>query len=169
MKLLLDQNLSRRIIEQIEVAFPATVPTLPLINHECEECIELQSAFAGRSWKEVSPELIKKHFSNLSLFSPRAFHAFIPAYLTHSIKNFNDDDLVSEFTAYAFLPDKLASTDEGHANFWKLKLSLFTDEQFNIFLDYLDLVEANDQYFDRSLLERSRKRFMQLRVESSLQ
>ena len=122
--------------------------------------------FKAKSWMDISPTLLKENYSNLSLFSPEAFHAFIPAYLIHSVENFDDDDMVSEFTAYAFLPDKLASSDEGHGNWWKLKLSLFTDEQFALLLAYLDLVEGNDEYFDRSLMRRCRERLIQFREEA---
>jgi hypothetical protein len=166
MKLLLDQNLSQKLIEQIADIFPERVPTFPLINHECEECLELQDAFAGKSWKEISSELLKEHFSDLSLFSPEAFHAFIPAYLFHSIENLDGDDLVTEFTAYALLPDKLVDKDEGHRNWWALRLSFFSDGQFNAILKYLDLVEATDEYFDRALLKRGRQRLLKLREES---
>lgn len=90
-------------------------PESLLINHECDECLELQRAFLGKSWREISSELTRKHFSDLSLFSPQAFHAFIPAYLLHSVENLDADDSVSEFTAYALLPGKLADKDEASA------------------------------------------------------
>lgn len=92
-----------------------------------------------------------------------AFHALIPAYLLHSIENFDDDDMVSEFTAYAFLPEKLAIDDEGHRNWWMLKLSLFSDEQFALILEYLQFVERNDEYFDRALLARGKERLRRVR------
>ncbi|MBX3294924.1 MAG: hypothetical protein KF762_04375 [Acidobacteria bacterium] len=166
MEFSLDQNLSRKLIGQIEDIFPERIPSLPLIHHDCEECFELQNAFAGKSWKEISSELLKENFSKLSLFSEEAFHAFIPAYLIHSIKSLDGDDFVSEFTAYAFLPDELVDEDEGHRNWWVLKLSFFTDEQFNSILGYLDLVEATDEYFDRDLMKRGRQGLLKLREES---
>jgi hypothetical protein len=142
------------------------VPDPPLINHECDECTELQHSFAGKSWRDISPELIKDHYSELSLFSASAFHAFIAAYLIYSVENFDTDDMVSEFTAYAFLPDKLAVEDEGHGNWWKLKLSYFSGEQFDVLLKYLNFVERSDEYFDRNLMKRGRERLLRLRRES---
>ncbi|MBK9163301.1 MAG: hypothetical protein IPM21_05210 [Acidobacteria bacterium] len=166
MELLIDQNLSRKLVEEIGDIFPEIVPRVPLINHKCEDCLELQNAFSCKSWKEISTELLRAHFANLPLFSPEAFHAFIPAYLVHSIENLDGDDCVSEFTAYAFLPDKVVDEDEGHRNWWVLKLSFFSDEQFNSILGYLDLVEATDEYFDRDLMKRGRQRLLKLREES---
>lgn len=151
----------RKCIEQAFANVPAPEP--PLINHVCEECLELEKAFEGKSWQEVSPELVKEHFSDLSLFSPSAFHGFIAAYLIHSIENPDADDCVSEFAAYAFLPGKEALEDEECSDWWRSKLALFSEEQFSLIPKYLDLVEQTDEYFDRSLLKRGRERLISLR------
>ncbi len=159
-----------KLKENIIRAFAGVpAPETPLINHECEECFQLQEAFVGKSWNDVSSELIREHFSNLPLFSPQAFHAFIPAYLIYSVENFHNDDMVSEFAAYALLPDKLAIDDEGHGNWWKLKLSLFSDDQFVVLLEYFDLVARMDEYFDQTLMKRGRERLIKLRSESTNQ
>lgn len=156
-----------RFKEDVSRAFSDVhAPERPLTDHECEECLSLQEGFAGKSWKEVSPELIRGHYSDLPLFSAGAFHAFIAAFLIYSLENFDDDNLVSEFTAYAFLPDKRAVEDEEHENWWKLKLSLFSDEQFELVLKYLDLVHEHDKYFDRALMARGKERLKELRRRS---
>jgi hypothetical protein len=150
--------------ERIAQAFAnVPAPRPPLINHVCEECLALQKSFEGKSWQDVASEIIKEHFSDLSLFSPEAFHGFVAAYLIHSVGNMDADDCVSEFAAYAFLPDKEAVGDEEHARWWRSKLTLFSDEQFSLILKYLDLVEQTDEHFDRSLLKRGRERLINLR------
>ena len=162
---LIDPEFITEFRKRIVTAFAdVPAPNALLINHQCEECLDLQAAFAGRSWRDIPSTLLKDNYSNLSLFSAEAFYAFIPAYLIHSVENWHGEDMVSEFTAYSLLPDKLADKDEGHGNWWKLKLSLFNDEQFALLLEYLDLVERTDEYFDRSLMKRGRERLIILRA-----
>jgi len=154
------------LCERIASAFDGvSTPKPPLINHECEECLELQASFLGKSWKEITPALLNEHYSNLSLFSAEAFHAFIPAYLKYSVENFEsfDEDFVCEFTGYALLPDKLVNQDAGHKNWWIYKLSKFTNEQFQVLIDYLDLVRDSVFSFDRRLLARGEARLLKLR------
>jgi hypothetical protein len=153
-------------VERISDAFAAVpAPRPPLVNHECDECAELQADFLGKSWREIPPTLLTDRYSKLPLFSAEAFHAFIPAYLSHSVENFEefDGDLVCEFTAYALLPDKLVNQDQSHQNWWVYKLAQFTDEQFKVLVDYLDLVRDSEFSFDRKLLERGRARLLKLR------
>lgn len=161
-----DQARLNELRDKISKAFAdVPAPKPPLIHHDCTDCLELQADFLGTIWKEVTPELLDKHFSDLSLFSAEAFHAYIPAYLKHSVENF-DADMVSEFTAYAILPDKLVNEDKGHWLWWEVKLKLFSDEQFQVMLDYLDFIRDSDVSFDRVLLDRGKKRLIGLRKSS---
>lgn len=161
---LIDPQFITEFRKQIVTAFAdVPAPNALLINHQCDECLELQQAFEGLSWRDIPSALLKDNYSNLSLFSAEAFHAFIPAYLIHSVENWDGEDMVSEFTAYSLLPDDLADKDEGHGNWWKFKLSLFNDEQFALLLEYLGLVERTDEYFDHSLMKRGRERLIKLR------
>lgn len=80
----------RALVEQIERAF-ANVP-YPGDNGICAgltdaerrlgtEEAEVEAAFRGRFWRDVPAEVIEHHYASLSLFSPQAYHFYLPAYM----------------------------------------------------------------------------------------
>ena len=56
-------------------------PKGDIISHECDECREVRKTFANLAWKTIEPQILENNYDKLPLFSPEAFHFFLPAYL----------------------------------------------------------------------------------------
>jgi hypothetical protein len=63
---------------------------------------ELRDAFKGRCWTDVSPELLYRHPDGYVLLTDQAFVAFLPAWLTCSLEDMDEENEVRNFLAYTF-------------------------------------------------------------------
>jgi hypothetical protein len=100
----------RRLIR----AFPPR-PFFGLISthDECDDGIHLRRELAGKSWDELSPEVIFHGSIGLPLLEPDALVAFLPAWLlrvAQSLRHSDVKDVAAEFTFYFLCP---GSEDEG--------------------------------------------------------
>ena len=50
------------------------------------ECVDIQQAFVGKHWSELSQETLIKENSALSFLTPVAFRFYLPAYLSIVIR-----------------------------------------------------------------------------------
>jgi hypothetical protein len=79
-------DVSRLLIEALELLFPvipndSTVVADPgRLGFDHEDDI-IQAVFAGRTWKDPSPEEIDRSVGSLPLFDARGFERSIPAFL----------------------------------------------------------------------------------------
>ena len=74
-----------RVIQAIRDAFPPYVVEDVIAPHECLECHSLRVALAEKSWLKITDEYVDEHDDVLPLFSPTAYHAFIPAWIIRGI------------------------------------------------------------------------------------
>jgi hypothetical protein len=140
-------------------------PTQRLVEHECEECQELEMAFANLEWKKVPSDLLRRNFGAQPLFSPEAFHGFLPAYLVYSLENFGKDE-VSEFTIYTLSPGSDIKTNP---TWWQRRFSHFRLNQLSLVYDFLNLtLVEEDLTWDNTAIRRGMDRLKQF-VEPFLQ
>lgn len=133
-------------------------PTQRLVEHECDECHQLETAFANLEWKVISSDLLRENFDAQPLFSPEAFHGFLPAYLIYSLENFGEDD-VSEFTIYTLSPGSDIKADP---RWWQRRFSHFQSNQFNLVYDFLTLaLVEEDITLDKTAISRGMDRLKQ--------
>src|SRR6185503_3120619 len=95
------------IKESIRTAFASTKRPAKrqIAEHRCEECKELTETFAPLKWDSIQAEIIESNFSQLSLFSPLAYHYFLPAYILRCLEELDPSNIVCEFTIYSLSPD----------------------------------------------------------------
>lgn len=113
-----------------------------LAPHECDECRAVRDAFARMDWKTLDDALIKANFDKLPLFSPEAFHFFLPAYMLYSLIHLNSE--VGEFTVYALTPEvqKLNEVErKAMSSWWQERLKPFSQRQMVIIYEFLDIVK----------------------------
>jgi len=143
--------------EKIKLAF-AEVPPPPvdgIIEHFCDDCFKLQDAFKGKNWRTLDKQLIERYFSKLPLFSPRALHYFLPAYLLHALCDFQEFSLVAQFTGYSLLPDH----DVEYEMWQKERYGIFDEGQMAVMLEYVDLLKDNPEIIsDSNMIKRGRER-----------
>lgn len=140
-------------------------PTQRLVEHECEECQQLEAAFASLEWKVVPVELLRENFDAQPLFSPEAFHGFLPAYLVYSLERFGEDE-VSEFTLYTLSP---GSDIKINPTWWQRRFSHFQLIQLSLVYDFLNLALVDQNItLDKTAIRRGMDRLKQF-VEPCLQ
>lgn len=101
------------------------------------ECVEIQQAFAGKHWSELSQETLVRENSALSFLTPEAFRFYLPAYLSIVVREFEKTDILPEVTVqYLTLPveaddlNKLSYIQQ-ESNETKLELSQFLIDELS--------------------------------------
>lgn len=158
------ENLKQKIIKAFEgVPFPQGIIAL----HECEECREVRKTFANKNWKTIEPEILEENFGIIPLFSPEAFHFFLPAFLIYSLEHFSDNDTTCEYTIYAVTPSKETAVKNA-IDYWRRKFENFSPEQLNCIYTFLDFVkeDENFEYFFEQADEG--KKFLKEFIEPTL-
>jgi len=83
--------------ELIETAF-ADVPYPGddnIADHQdCLECDEVRAFFRGKSWRDLKFPELRDYSQSLPLFTPQAFHYFLPGYLLATMNDWQEADLV---------------------------------------------------------------------------
>lgn len=132
--------------QSILAAFPKTEPPLPenITSHPCEECDGVRDDFSGVRWWVAGPELIDENFDDLPLFTPEAYHYYLPAFLLRALETFESDNLVLEFCVYSLSPTKTPVDDP----WYRPRLEQFTAEQVSVIADFLACIRDDERYFD---------------------
>jgi hypothetical protein len=101
------------------------------------ECVEIQQAFAGKHWSELSQETLVRENSALSFLTPEAFRFYLPAYLSIVVREFEKTDILPEATVqYLTLPveaddlNKLSYVQQ-ESNELQFELSQFLIEELS--------------------------------------
>ena len=116
-----------------------------ITQHMCEECVELRETFSDLKWDSIQPTILDSNWGQLPLFSPAAFHYFLPAYILRCLDNFDPDNLVCEFTLYSLCPTSTTEDDKK----WNLeRFQLFTEEQKKAIGSFLKLAKTSDKFSD---------------------
>ncbi len=74
-----------------------------ITDHEdCLECAEIAEYFRGTSWRVHSLAKLWEHHAALSLFTPDAFHYFLPAFMLATLEQPREADLIPHSIAFHF-------------------------------------------------------------------
>ena len=71
-----------------EVAYPGDDQ---IALHECPECRQVRDDFRGKSSQTLLDDVLGRHYDNLPLLEPAAFHYFVPAYMRYSLEQPDSD------------------------------------------------------------------------------
>jgi hypothetical protein len=67
----------------------------------CDECKDVDKALSQRRWDDLSDETVNTEFGCLPLLSGEGFQAFLPAWMTRSLDNFDSGNYnIREWTLY---------------------------------------------------------------------
>jgi hypothetical protein len=134
--------LSREILE----AFPKLTPppTENLTSHRCPECDGVRDDFSGVEWWAAENKLLDDNYDDLPLFTPEAFHYYLPAFLLRSLDQFEDDSSVLQFTIYSLSPTKTPTDDPRYRE----RLSWFTPKQVAAISGFLKCVLADEELYN---------------------
>jgi len=79
-------------------------PTVDQITeHRCAECDEIAEYFGGRHWQEFTNVTeLRYHYDALALFSNVAFHYYLPAFMTATLKDLDAADVIPDGIILSF-------------------------------------------------------------------
>lgn len=135
--------LTRELIEEpfSDVPYPGDDN---ITNHPgCLECEEIREYFRGKSWRDLE-SLDLYPYQALSLFTPEAFHYFLPGYMLATL---NANGPALDMVAYGVISlggyrGQADASIEKHAI---SRLCLFTKEQREVIAEYLRFIKNSDQ------------------------
>jgi adenine-specific DNA methylase len=154
-------SLKKEIAEAFEnVDYPKGFIT----DHECEECFGVRKTFLNKNWKQITPEILQENYDKLPLFSPEAFHCFLPAYLIYAIDHIDEDDEVYDFCCYHFM---LGKNDDSMNEWRKYRYLFFNKRQLKALLGFIDLALSSKEFENSIDLENGEK-WLKEEIESSL-
>lgn len=58
------------------------------------ESMEVQNAFCGKHWRDITPRLLFDHRQCIVLFTPEAWRFYLPGYMICSIQHYDEVDTV---------------------------------------------------------------------------
>jgi len=134
------------LIAEIEQAFATNPLPHPITTcgSDCPECRDITAEFYGRSWPEIDNAKLEANKS-MSFFTAQAFHYFLPAYLRYSLRHFDLNSEVCEFTVYALTPDLNGIKDPARISWLRERLSCLDRKQAEIVLRFLVLVSQDEE------------------------
>lgn len=150
------QGLSRQILH----VFPRNnpLPCIYLTAHQCVECYRLRDDFCGKKWWSIQDEVINANYDKLTLFTPPAYHYYLPAYLLNASKFFAGDNLVVEWTVLSLAP----RAEKPTGRFFRERRTFFSETQRAIVREFLKVVLEDSQMSDmHEIADRALNQFWQ--------
>jgi len=137
-----------RLIVAVEEAFSATPLPSAITDCDCPWCSDLLAEFQGRPWLEIEDAKIAANWTALASLSPEGFHYILPAYLRHSLKHFNLDSEVCEYTIYSLTPNAEMMKNPRISKSTYARLKCFNRKQVEVILQFLALVSRDEELSD---------------------
>jgi hypothetical protein len=152
--------------QRILAAFPKYDPPLPenITSHRCEECYGVRDDFRGVRWWAADDELIDENFDDLPLFTPEAYHYYLPAFLLRALDIFDPDNLVVQFCVYNLSPMKTPIDDPWQ----RARLNQFTPEQITAIANFLECILKDERFYNHyAHAERGLRKFWHVAKDES--
>ena len=103
--------------------------------YNCSECRRIAEFFKGKTWSGHTLEELRNYHVALSLFTPEAFHYFLPAFMLVSMVAYERSDLIPDGIRFHF---EVSQEMQGH---FAVRMSKFSEAQREAIIDYLVLME----------------------------
>ncbi len=104
--------------------------------YHCSECARIAKFFKGRSSGGLTVEELCAQHVALSLFTPDAFHYYLPAFMLASLDGYQKGDVIPDAIRFHF-----ECSHEMKSHF-AVRLSRFSPEQRDAIIDYLVFMEG---------------------------
>jgi hypothetical protein len=125
------------ILHEMDAAFPDSGPPAEdrlvlKASADAPDAGELREEFAGRTWKSLTLEFLRRHTLAIFLMTPEAFRYYLPAYMSVSITNPDEADVIPETLVSALNPS--AKVDEAYKT---ARLTAFDAAQKRVIASFL--------------------------------
>ncbi len=141
-----ENMIAQELRNQIRQAFPATQFCGPITPCECEECMDIREGLRHKQWDQIPAAFIELT-CNLTLLTPEAFQAFLPAYLLRALDDLSGDGIVVHLAVHCLCPNK--NPDDGkavhiaHERLLLQRAGLMSPAQIQAIRSFLQFVEKN--------------------------
>jgi hypothetical protein len=137
------------LVDRVSAAFQAdSSPPERIVVHRCEECERVSLDFAGRTWTELSRDVLEYHHDSIPHFSPEAFAYYLPAYLLLAAK---DPRRIGEMLLYSLGPSASERAAERRA------ACKYSVEQLHLIVEVAEMIAADDSDHFGRFLRRARE------------
>jgi len=157
-----DEKYANEVAQEIQIAFadvdlPEVGKLVTNPNHyEADEVIE---DFGGKHWNDITLEVAYWHRLSLPLFTPEAFHFYIPAFLVKPLlapfdSEYNPGEIL-EFAFYSLLPLE----DEERYQMKKLleNVKKFTPQQHTAVRKFIEYFLKTNPFLPETYVEKAKK------------
>lgn len=114
------------------------------------DCEEISEQFSGKDWRDIPFQMLIDTYSALYLFTPEAFHYFLPAFMLASLSD--DDDMLWGHILAQFCPSSTAHNELRR----RAIAGLLSDDQRSLVMSFFEYHYAgwsdNEYLAARSLL-----------------
>ena len=117
-----------------DVAYPGD-NNITRCPYNCSECRRVADHFKGRLGTGHTLEELREYHVALSLFTPEAFHYFLPAFMLVSVDAYEKGDVIPDAIRFHF---EYSQEMQGH---FAVRMSKFSTAQRHAIIDYLVLME----------------------------
>jgi hypothetical protein len=97
-------------------------------HQDCLECEAIARYFCGTSWRDHQLAKLWEYHAAIALFTPQAFHYFLPAFMLATLEHPQDADLIPHSIASQFTRPLQTENDE-RCRYFTDRFSLFTAPQ----------------------------------------
>jgi hypothetical protein len=104
--------------------------------YHCRPCREIANYFKGKTWEGHSVQNLRDHHTALSLFTPEAFHYFLPAFMLASIESYDQVYVLPDSIRFHF------EFNLEHRDHFLVRVTKFSDEQRKVIIDFLRYMET---------------------------
>jgi hypothetical protein len=102
------------------------------------ECMEIASAFRGKKWSAISPEMVREYSEALPLFTPAAFRYYLPSYMLASLQSRYPVDAAKDNVVFNLTPPAQGSGWE--ADFFQARAVQFSVAERDAIASFLELL-----------------------------
>lgn len=103
--------------------------------YNCSECRRIADYFKGKAGTGYTAEELRPYHVALSLFTPEAFHFFLPGFMLASVDSYEKGDVIPDAIRFHF---EYSQEMQSH---FAVRMSKLTGEQRHAIIDYLILME----------------------------
>jgi hypothetical protein len=127
----------KQVIEQAFVGVPQPADdNITRCPYHCSECQRIAGLFKGKTSGSFSVEELRTVHVALSLFTPEAFHYFLPAFMLASVDSYEKGDVIPDAIRFHF---EYSHEAQGH---FPLRMSKLSPAQRKAIIEYLVFMEG---------------------------
>ena len=117
-----------------DVAQPAD-DAITRCPYQCFECTAVAGFFKGKKWTDITVADARHYHGALNVFTPEAFHYFVPAFMLASLEAYDKHDIIPDSIRY-----HLEFALE-HREYFNVRMSRLSTAQKKIITDFLREME----------------------------